>query len=69
MNNVKLTVVKTHQSPTTPVVKLSYVIDIESEFFGENGVFDAGQEINWLISILEKHNSIRLGFYENNTNG
>lgn len=58
---VTIDVVKTVQSPTTPVVALEYNVKISSEFLG-NGIFDAEDlHIIQLILLLEGYNKDRIG--------
>jgi hypothetical protein len=52
---------KSYQSPTTPVTHLSYMVDIVSINFGEEGVFDTDDEdLKQLILLLEKLNLKKL---------
>lgn len=62
--NVICKVTKSYQSPTTPVVHLSYMVDIVSIQYGingiyatlgEDGVFDTDDEdVKKIIELLEK---------------
>ena len=56
MNNVTITVNKTIQSSTTPVVELEYIVNIQAKSFGVEGVFDSKDEnLNTLIHLLENY--------------
>lgn len=60
MNKVSVEVNKIMQSPTTPVVQLTYTVDITSRFEGK-GVLDGDADTIQLIELLEKFNKYKLG--------